>query len=119
MAALAFLLNIYAPLNIPQPMKAKPQWYLKLLPSVIGEDEITAEKHLPVFCNFVENLNVEHLDVVMRHFVQSLNGEAINWFKGFPNDSINTWEELENQFTQRWGEKRDHGYSLTGFNAIK
>ena len=28
-------------------------------------------------------------------------------------------EELENQFTQRWGEKRDHGYSLTEFNAIK
>ena len=35
------------------------------------------------------------------------------------NGSINNWEELENRFTQRWGEKRDHGYSLTKFNAIK
>ena len=54
----------------------------------------------------------------MRLFVKSLNGKEIKWFKGFPNGSINNWEELETKFTQRWGEKRDHGYSLTEFNAI-
>jgi len=26
---------------------------------------------------------------------------------------------MENAFFQRWGEKRDHGYILTEFNAIK
>ena len=26
---------------------------------------------------------------------------------------------MEHVFIQRWGEKRDHGYSLTEFNAIK
>lgn len=62
---------------------------------------------------------MEHIDVVMRLFVQSLDGEARKWFKGLPNNSINAWDELENQFTQIWGEKRDHGYSLTEFNAIK
>ena len=72
-----------------------------------------------MFCTFAKNLNVEHLDVVMRLFVQSLNGEAIKWFKSLPNGPINNWDELETQFTQRWGEKRDHGYSLTEFNAIK
>ena len=55
----------------------------------------------------------------MRLFVQSLDGEARKWFKGLQNGSISNWEELENRFTQRWGEKRDHGYSLTEFNAIK
>ena len=55
----------------------------------------------------------------MRLFVNFLNGEARKWFKGLPNDSINNWEELETQLTQRWGEKRDHVYSLTEFNAIK
>ena len=100
-------------------MNAKPQEYLKLLPRFTREDEINAEKHLPVFCNFAENMNVEHLDVVMRLFVQSLDGEVRKWFKGLPNDSINTWEELENKFTQIWGEKRDHGYSLTEFNQSK
>jgi len=72
-----------------------------------------------MFWNFTENINVEHLDVVLLLFVQSLDGEARKWFKGLPNNSIPTWEEMEHQFTQRWGEKRDHGYSLIEFNAIK
>ena len=66
MAALAFLMNRYAPLNLPQPMNAIPQEYLKLLPRFTGEDEITAKQHLPLFFTFAENFNVEHLDVVMR-----------------------------------------------------
>ena len=74
MAAPAFLMNRYAPLNLPQPLHDMPQEYLKLLPRFTGEDEITAEQHLPLFCTFAENLNVEHLDVVMRLFVQSLIG---------------------------------------------
>ena len=68
-AAPAFLMNRYAPLNLPQPLHDMPQEYLKLLPRFTGEDEITAEQHLPLFCTFAENLNVEHLDVVMRLFV--------------------------------------------------
>ena len=99
MEAPSFLMNRYAPLNLPQPVNAMPQEYLKLLPRFIGEDEVTVEQHLPLFFTFAENLNVEHLDVVMRFFVQSLNGEARKWFNGFPNASINNWEELETQFT--------------------
>ena len=49
MAAPAFLLNRYAPLNLPKLMNAMPQEYLKLLPHFTGEDEITAEQHLPMF----------------------------------------------------------------------
>lgn len=48
-----------------------------------------------------------------------MDGEARKWLKGIPNNSIPSWEEMEHLFTQRWGEKRDHGYSLTEFNAIK
>ena len=89
MAAPTFLMDRYAPLNLPQPMNAMPQEYLKLLSRFIGEDEVIAEQHLPLFCTFAENLNVEHLDVMMRLFVKSLSGEARKWFKGLPNDSIN------------------------------
>lgn len=53
-----------------------PQEYLKIIPRFSGEDEQTSKKHIVVFCNFAENLNVEHLDVVLRLFVQSLDGEA-------------------------------------------
>ena len=70
-------------------MNAMPQEYLKLLPHFTGEDEETVEKHLPLFFSFAENLNVEHLDVIMRLFGQSLYVEAIKWFEGLPNGSIN------------------------------
>jgi len=56
--------------------------------------------------------------MVLRLFVQSLDGEAIKWFKYLPDASISTWEELENSFTQKWVENRDHEYILTKFNAI-
>jgi len=96
-----------------------PQDYRNLLPRFIGEDDVTTQKHIEVLCAFIENLNVENLDVVLILFVQSIDGEARKLFKTLPNNSINTWEELEKTFMQKWGEKRDHGYYLTEFTAIK
>lgn len=112
-------MNKYAPLDLPQPLSAMPQDYLKVLPRFNGEDENTAQRHIETFYAFAKNLNVEQLDVVLRLFVQSLDGEAINWFKALPNASITTQEELENSFTQKWGEQRDHEYFFIKFNAIR
>lgn len=71
-----FLLNKYAPLDFPQPLSFMPQKYTKLLPSLNEVDENTAQRHIETFCSFVENLNVEQLYVVLRLFVQYLDGEA-------------------------------------------
>ena len=59
------------------------------------------------------------MDVVLRLLVQSLDGEARKWFKTLADNAVTTWEEMENSFTQKWGEKRDHGYIFTKFNALK
>ena len=64
-----FLLNKYAPLALPQVLNDMPQDYLKVLPHFNGEDDTLAQNHLEVFCAFVENFNVEHLDIVLRLFV--------------------------------------------------
>ena len=64
-------------------------------------------------------MDVEHLDVVLRIFVQSFDGEGQKWFKYLFDNTITIWEEMENFFTLKWGEKRDHGYVLTEFNALK
>lgn len=96
-----------------------PQDYLKLLPRFNGEDNTTSQNHIGAFYAFENNLNVEQLDVVLRIFVRSLDGEARKRFKAFPSASNTTWEELENSFTWKWGEKRDHKYALIEFNAIK
>lgn len=114
-----FLLNKYAPLDFHQHQSAMPHDYIKHLLRFNGEDENTTQRHIETFCAFAENLNVEQLDVVLRLVVQSLNGQAIKLFKALPNASITTWEELENSFTHKWGEKRNHEHVLTKFNAIK
>jgi len=119
MALPRFLLNKYAPLDLPHPLSVMSQDYLNILPRFNGEDNNTTQRHIETFSAFAGNLNVEQLDVVIRLFVQSLDGEARKWFKGLPNASTTTWEELENAFTQKWGEKRNHEYLLTDFNAIR
>ena len=53
-----------------------PQDYLKLFPRFTGEADISTQRNIEIFYAFVENLNIEHVDVVMRLFVQSLDGEA-------------------------------------------
>ena len=103
-----FLLNKYAPLALPQVLNDMPQDYLKILPKFNGENEIDAQKHLETFCSFADNFNVEHLDVVLRLFVQSLDGEAIKWFKTLGDRSITTWEGMEDTFSEN-GERREIG----------
>jgi hypothetical protein len=41
------------------------------------------------------------------------------WFKGFPPNSINSWDALESSFLRQWGEKKDHLYFLTEFGNLK
>ena len=43
----------------------------------------------------------------------------MKWFNTLPNASINTWDDMENYFMKKWGDKRDYGYILTEFNAMK
>ena len=57
--------------------------------------------------------------MVLRLFIQSLDGEARKWFKYLTNNVVTTWEEMENFFTLKWGEKRNHGYVLTEFISLK
>lgn len=92
MDLLGFLLNKYAPLNLPYPLSVIPQDYLKNMPRFNGEDDNMAQRHIETFSAFAKNLNMEQLDVVIRIFVQSLDGEARNYFKALPNASITTLE---------------------------
>lgn len=84
----------------------------------MGEDEILAQKQIETLFAFAENMNVEHVDVVLRLFVQSLDKEAQKWFKNLLDASINNQQGMENSFMQKWGKRRDHGYILTKLYAI-
>jgi hypothetical protein len=110
----------YAPLVLPQPMNSLPtRDYLKYMPKFTGEEDITIEEHLVSFYSYVDNLNIENEDVWMRVFVQSLDGEAMKWFRGLTPGSIVGIEALDDVFLRKWGDKNDFMYYITEFGSLK
>jgi hypothetical protein len=79
---------------------------MKYLPRFNGEGDVTAKEHLTSYYNFADNFNIEHLDVWMRVFVQSLDGKVRKWFRGLPANSISYIDELDNTFLRQWGDKK-------------
>jgi hypothetical protein len=79
----------YAPLVLPIGLHALPTTnYMKYLARYDGESKVTAEEHLVAFYSFANNFNIDYVDVWMRLFVQSLDGEVRKWFRGLPPASI-------------------------------
>ena len=60
----------------------------KRLPKFFGNSAITCEDHLRSFLDMMSDYEVKVEDVIMKLFVQSLNEDAIEWFKRFPELSI-------------------------------
>jgi hypothetical protein len=89
----------YAPLVLPQVMFSfPPNDYMRYLPRFNGEGAVTAEENLSSFYIFADNFNVEHVDVWMRLFVQSLNGEERKWFRSLTPNSIVDIVALDDTF---------------------
>lgn len=59
---------------------------------------ITREEHLRKFIGMLNDYEVEHKDFIMKLFFHSLTKDARDWFTRFPNDSIGSWDDLENIF---------------------
>ena len=89
----------YAPLILPQVMFSfPPNDYIRYLTIFNGYGAVTVEDKLCSFYSFSNNFNVEHADVWMRLFVQSLNGEARKWFMSLPPNSIVDIVALDDAF---------------------
>ena len=71
------------------------------------------------FYSYADNQNIEHEDVWMRLFVQSLDGEAHKWFRSLPTGSIAGIEALDELFLRQWGDLKDYLYYITKFGALK
>jgi hypothetical protein len=110
----------YAPPVLPQVMYAfPPNDYMRYFPRFNGDGSVTVEDHLSLFYSFADNFNVEHADVWMRLFVQSLNGEARKWFRSLPANSIADIVALDEAFLNQWADKKDFQYYITEFGALR
>jgi hypothetical protein len=110
----------YIPLKLPQFLHDFPPEHYEYLPVFDGElDVISAEKHIQGFEHFIDLFEIDHDDVFMRAFSQSLKGDTKHWFKHLQPETISSWEELKNVFLNFWGKKKYLGLQLTEFYALK
>ena len=98
----------YGPLVLPTPLNAMPIGeYQKYMLKFTGTEGVTAEEHLESFYSYADNLDISEVDVWMRFFVQSLDGEARKWFRELTPRSIEDIEALDDVFLKHWGDKKD------------
>lgn len=71
----------YATLHLPNQLNNFPDGYLKHLPRFNGEADLSIEDHLATFLDFLDNMTIEHEDVYMQLFVQSLERNVRIWFR--------------------------------------
>jgi hypothetical protein len=109
----------YAPLVIPIPLHDLPENYMKNLSKFTGEGDLTATEHINFFDQFVDILGLEHEYIYLRLLVQNFEGQVRTWFRGLATRSIQSYDELENDFIRQWGERKDHLYYLTEFGALR
>jgi hypothetical protein len=91
-------MKMFKPLRFPFLLHPYPLDYLEYLPQFSGENQVSAERHLESFENFVDRFEIVHEDVIMRLFSKSLFRDDVVWFKGLKVDSISSWTEFSNIF---------------------
>ena len=110
---------MFRPLKLPHLLHHYPLDCYEYLPCFSGEDQVSAERHLESFEDFVERFEIVHEDAIMRFFSKSLIRDATAWFKGLRADSIGSWIEFSKAFLKYWGEYKSLDSYLADFYALE
>jgi hypothetical protein len=86
--------------------------YGKHLPKFAGNSAVSVQDHFTAFLKFVDNLEVEYEDLVMKMFMQTLEGDARTCYKSLPAACIDGWGSFKCKFTEKWGYKKDNSFLL-------
>ena len=107
-------------LRFPRTLHDFPKKYYKYIPKFDGESEyLTFDKNLQSFEYFLDLFEIEHDDVCMRVFSQSLQGNVKKWFRQLQCRYITTWEEFSQTFVGFWGERISLDQILLEFYSMK
>jgi hypothetical protein len=85
----------------------------KWFPKFLRNNVITSEDHIYVMGRDMDNAGIDHRDVGMKRFTSSLTEEALDWFKGLPDNQITTYDAFSTLFKGRWSRKADGGALAT------
>jgi hypothetical protein len=112
-------MKMFKPLRLPYLLHPYPLDCFEYLPWFSGENQVSAERHLESFEDFIDRFEIVHEDVIMRFFSKSLIRDVVVWFKGLRDDSIGSWIEFSNAFVKYWGEYKSLDSYLADFYALK
>jgi hypothetical protein len=112
-------LNMFKPLRLPYLLNPYPLECYGYPPQFSGENQVSAERHLESFEDFVELFEIVHEDVIMIFFSKSLIRDVVAWFKGLRVDSIGSWIEFSNVFLKYWSECKSLDSYHVDFYALK
>jgi hypothetical protein len=88
----------FGPFNLPQITHDLLDNHMKYLPKFDGDKTHSTEEHMSVFHDFTDDQFVEHDDVFMRLFFQTLEGDVRKWFRELYVALIDSWSSLEASF---------------------
>jgi hypothetical protein len=96
--------NLYKALDltaIQRAPRALPNKYYNWLSKFQGNNCISAETHVATFEAKLDKIDVEHMDVVMKLFILSLEEDARIWIKNLGDASIKTWDAFKKLFLEQ------------------
>ena len=110
---------IYDPLVLPTQLHDLPLGYFQRIKTYDVEGDFSAQQHLVGISDFYDSEEINHEDVRMRVFSQSLYGEVKEWFKGLPAGSIHNFQEFGSIFLGKWERKKNSLHLLTQYNSLR
>ena len=77
------------------------------------------EEHLGWFSECINLEEVDHDDVKVRLFSQTLSGEARIWHKNLVDDSIMSYQSFEDAFKDKWEDQKNLKQYLSQYHSIR
>lgn len=109
----------FGPLSLTAPLHKLPKGTRKNLPKFLGDGFQHLDKHIAAFYIACGVLGVEHEDVSMRLFIETLHGATTDWFYHLPNACITSWVTLRILFEARFKSIEDDHALLVQLTQLK
>ena len=96
-----------------------PLGYSTRLRKFYGERGYSTEKHLGWFSDWVDLEEVDHDDVKVRLFSQTLAGEVTKWYKILVDDSIMSYKSFKDALKDKWANQKYPKQYLFEYHFIR
>lgn len=96
-----------------------PRGLGKVIPKFIGYGKVSPDEHMRAFFVSSSILAIQHEDVSMRLFVESLIDVVADLFYSLPNGSINNWAALRTRFEDKFKFVEDDQVLVAQLGSMK